>query len=62
MVAEKLPKPGAHVCAQGSNDNLYLAKVVDNRIGPDNHWWTLLRWIEVRRDAEWVPSFTVPTP
>ncbi len=47
-----------HVQAPGAC--LQLAKIIDNRAGPGGHIWTLMRWIDVRRDAEWVPTYIIP--
>ena len=47
-----------HVQAPGGF--LQLAKIIDNRAGPCGHIWTLVRWIDIRRDAEWVPTYVIP--
>ena len=38
---------------------IQLGKVVENRMH-EGMQYTLIRWIDVIRDPEWVPSFTVP--
>ncbi len=46
--------------AQAPDGFLQLAKIIDNCAGPGGHICTLVRWIDVRRDAEWVPTYTIP--
>jgi len=50
---------GAIRSIQVPNGRIQLGKVVDYRMH-DGIMFALIRWIDVRRDAEWVPSFTVP--
>jgi hypothetical protein len=54
------PRLGRICHVQAPGGYLQLAKIIDNRFGPDGHIWTLVRWIDVRRDAEWVPAFIIP--
>lgn len=53
------PPIGAIRSVQAPGGCLQLAKVVENRMH-EGIPYTLVRWIDIRRDAEWVPSFTVP--
>ena len=53
-------RPGRICHVQVPGGFLQLAKVVDNQPGPGGHVWTLVRWLDVRRDAEWVPTYTIP--
>lgn len=52
--------PGTYRHVQVPGGFLALAKIIDVKIyyGIPHH--TLIRWIDVRREAEWVPSAIVP--
>jgi hypothetical protein len=51
---------GSHRHVQVPGGSLQLAKIVDLRtLGPSQSYM-LVRWIDIRRDAEWVPESTVP--
>lgn len=59
---EDLPKPGTFVCIQVPELNLSLGKIVENKLcDKTNIWYTLVYWVEIRRDAEWIPSCFIPT-
>ena len=53
-------RPGRICEVQSPGGFLSLAKIIDNREGPGGHVWTLVRWIDIRRDAEWVPTYIIP--
>jgi len=36
-----------------------LAEILETRFHDGLHW-TLVRWMDIRRDPEWVPSSIVP--
>lgn len=45
-------RPGRICHVQVPGGFLQLAKIVDNQSGPGGHVWTLVRWLDIRRDAE----------
>lgn len=53
------PHIGSIRSVQVPDGHVNLAKVVDNRLHEGTSF-TVVCWIDIRRDAEWVPSFTVP--
>lgn len=53
------PRIGSIRSVQVPGGHVQLAKVIENRMH-DGMPFTLVYWIDVRRDAEWVPSFTIP--
>lgn len=53
------PRVGSHVSPQAPGGMVQLAKVVENKFHEGN-WFTLVRWIDIRRDAEWLPSIVIP--
>jgi hypothetical protein len=53
------PRVGSIRSVQVPGAHIQLAKVVENRMH-EGVPFTLVCWIDVRRDAEWVPSFTIP--
>ena len=57
--ASELPVPGCLRSVQVPNSGLQLAKIVENR-QEDGRWFTLVRWIDIRREAEWLPSSVIP--
>lgn len=55
----EFPPIGAICSVQVPGGYVQLAKVVDNRF-QDGMPYTLVFWIDIRRNAEWVPSSTIP--
>jgi len=53
------PRIGSIRSVQVPGGHVNLAKIVENRLY-EGMPFTLVCWIDIRRDAEWVPSFTVP--
>jgi hypothetical protein len=54
-----LPTLGRIVSVQVPGAHLQLAKIVENRLH-DGIWHTLVCWVDIRRDAEWIPSAYIP--
>jgi hypothetical protein len=61
MEIADLPRLGAHASVQVPGGHLQLAKIVENRLCEQTGiWHTLVCWVNIRRDAEWIPSRFVP--
>jgi hypothetical protein len=58
-MADVLPRVGAIRSVQVPGGMLQLAKVVENKM-QNGLSYTLVCWIDIRRDPEWVPSSIVP--
>lgn len=55
------PCPGDIRSVQVPGGFIQLAKIVENRVF-HGRLFTLVCWIDIRRDAEWVPSSIIPPP
>ena len=53
------PPVGVIRSVQVPGGHIQLAKTVENRFY-NGMPYTLVCWIDIRRDAEWVPSSTIP--
>lgn len=54
-----VPRIGSIRSVQVPGGQVQLGKIVDNRMH-EGHPYTLIFWIDIRREPEWVPSSTVP--
>jgi hypothetical protein len=57
---ESMPVVGSLRHVQVPGGFLQLAKIVAVQLDVDERSYALVRWIDIRRDAEWVPASIVP--